>query len=51
MTGKMKEASLHQAKILAKQFPEVGLHGRNQDFVDRCIKLLQRANYRAKSDE
>jgi len=38
-------------KILAKQFPGAGLHGRDKDFVDRCIKLLQRANYRGKSDE
>ncbi len=38
-------------KILAKQFPSVGLHGRDKDFVDRCIKLFERANYRGKSDE
>jgi type I restriction enzyme R subunit len=38
-------------KILAKQFPGAGLHGRDKDFVDRCIKLFQRANYRAKSNE
>jgi type I restriction enzyme R subunit len=38
-------------KLLAKQFPSAGLHGRDKDFVTRCIKLLRRANYRAKSDE
>jgi len=38
-------------KILAKQYPGAGLHGRDKDFVDRCIKLLQRANYRGKSNE
>ncbi|MEW6669413.1 MAG: HsdR family type I site-specific deoxyribonuclease [Thermodesulfobacteriota bacterium] len=37
-------------KILAKQFPEASLHGRDKDFVDRCIKLLLRANYKGKSD-
>jgi type I restriction enzyme R subunit len=37
-------------KILAKQFPGAELHGRDKDFVDRCIKLLQRANYKGKSD-
>jgi type I restriction enzyme, R subunit len=38
-------------KILAKEFPEAKLHGRDKDFVDRCIKLLHRINYRGKSDE
>jgi type I restriction enzyme R subunit len=38
-------------KILAKEFPAAGLHGRDKDFVARCIKLLRKANYRAKSDE
>jgi type I restriction enzyme R subunit len=38
-------------KLLAKQFPAAGLHGRDKDFVDRCIKLIHRANYRGKSDE
>lgn len=37
-------------KLLAKQFPTAGLHARDKDFVTRCIKLLRRANYRAKSD-
>jgi NAD-specific glutamate dehydrogenase len=37
-------------KLLAKQYPGAGLHGRDKDFVDRCIKLLQRANYRGKSN-
>ena len=37
--------------ILAKQFPGAGLHGREKDFVDRCIKLFERANYRGKSNE
>ncbi|MGH9697840.1 MAG: type I restriction endonuclease subunit R [Candidatus Acidiferrales bacterium] len=37
-------------KILAKDFSSAGLHGRNKDFVERSIKLLHRANYRAKSD-
>jgi type I restriction enzyme R subunit len=38
-------------KILAKQFAAAGLHQRDKDFVARCIKLLRKANYRAKSDE
>jgi type I restriction enzyme R subunit len=38
-------------KLLAKQFPTAGLHVRDKDFVTRCIKLLRRANYQAKSDE
>jgi type I restriction enzyme R subunit len=38
-------------KVLAKQFSAAGLHARDKDFVSRCIKLLRRANYRAKSDE
>jgi type I restriction enzyme R subunit len=37
-------------KILAKEFPAAGLHGRDKDFVSRVIKLMRRANYRAKSD-
>jgi len=37
-------------KLLAKQFPEARLHGRDQDFVDRGIKLLRKANYRVKSN-
>jgi type I restriction enzyme, R subunit len=37
-------------KLLAKRFPAAGLHARDKDFVSRCIKLLRRANYRAKSD-
>jgi hypothetical protein len=36
-------------KLLAKQFPTAELHARDKDFVARCIKLLRRANYRAKS--
>lgn len=38
-------------KLLAKQYPGAGLHGRDKDFVDRCIKLLNRADYRGKSNE
>lgn len=38
-------------KLLAKQYPGAGLHGRDKDFVDRCIRLLHRANYRGKTDE
>jgi type I restriction enzyme R subunit len=38
-------------KLLAKQFPLAGLHARDKDFVPRCIQLLRRANYRARSDE
>ena len=38
-------------KVFAKQFPAAGLHARDEDFVSRCIRLLRRANYRAKSDE
>jgi type I restriction enzyme R subunit len=37
-------------KILAKQFPAAGLHGRDKDFVTRCLTLLHRANYRARAD-
>ncbi|MBI5446416.1 MAG: HsdR family type I site-specific deoxyribonuclease [Deltaproteobacteria bacterium] len=36
--------------LLAKEFPAAGLHRRDQDFVDRCIKTLRRANYRARAD-
>jgi type I restriction enzyme, R subunit len=38
-------------KILAKEFAPAGLHGREKDFVSRCIKLLRKANYKAKADE
>jgi predicted metal-dependent hydrolase len=38
-------------KVLAKEFPAAGLHARDKDFVSRCIKLLRKANYRAKIDE
>src|SRR5262249_32833571 len=38
-------------KILAKQFASAGLHLRDKDFVTRCIRLLRKANYKAKSDE
>jgi len=38
-------------KVLAKEYPVAGLHGRDKDFVARCIKLLRKANYRAKADE
>jgi hypothetical protein len=37
--------------ILAKQFAAAGLHGTDKDFVDRCIKLLHRKNYRAQSND
>jgi len=37
-------------KILAKQFAADGLHRTDKDFVDRCIKLLRRKNYRAQSE-
>jgi predicted metal-dependent hydrolase len=37
-------------KILAKEFPLLALHGRDKDFVSRCIKLLRKANYKAKID-
>jgi len=36
--------------LLAKQFPAASLHGRDKDFVTRCIKLLRRANYKAKDE-
>jgi type I restriction enzyme R subunit len=38
-------------KLLAKEFPSAALHTRDKDFVTRCIKLLRRANYRARADE
>lgn len=38
-------------KVLAKQFPKAALHGRDKDFVARCIKLLRKSNYRARTDE
>lgn len=38
-------------KVLAKEFPAVGLHARDKDFVARCIKLLRKTNYKAKADE
>lgn len=37
--------------LLAKEYPTVGLHLRDKDFVSRCIKLLRKANYKAKTDE
>ena len=37
-------------KVLAKEFPSAGLHGRDKDFVTRCITLLRKASYRAKAD-
>jgi hypothetical protein len=37
--------------LLAKNFPALGLHARDQDFVSRCIKLLRRAGYRATGDD
>jgi type I restriction enzyme R subunit len=38
-------------KLLAKRFAAAGLHARDKDFVDRCIKLLRASGYRAKTDE
>jgi type I restriction enzyme R subunit len=38
-------------KLLVRQFPSAGLHGRDRDFVDRSIKLLRKSSYRVKSDE
>jgi type I restriction enzyme, R subunit len=37
-------------KVLAKEFPTAGLHGRDKDFVSRCITLMRKAGYRAKAD-
>lgn len=37
-------------KILAKQFAGVGLHSPDTGFVDRCIKIIRRKNYRAQSE-
>jgi type I restriction enzyme R subunit len=37
-------------KVLAKEFPSAGLLGRDKDFVTRCITLLRKASYRAKTD-
>jgi len=37
-------------KVLAKEFSSAGLHARDKDFVSRCIKLLRKSNYRAKTD-
>jgi type I restriction enzyme R subunit len=37
--------------LLAKEFPGAGLHGRDKDFVARCIKLLRKAGYKAKTYE
>jgi type I restriction enzyme, R subunit len=37
-------------KVLAKEFPLAGLHGRDKDFVTRCITLLRKVGYRAKTD-
>lgn len=38
-------------KVLAKEFPTAGLHAKDKDYVSRVIKLLRRANYRAKADD
>jgi hypothetical protein len=37
--------------VLAKEFPKAGLHGRDKDFVARCIKLIRKSNYRSKTNE
>lgn len=37
--------------LLAKVYPDAGLHARDKDFVTRCIKLLRKASYKAKTDE
>ena len=37
--------------LLAKGFASAGLHAKDRDFVVRCIKLLRKAGYRAKTDE
>lgn len=36
--------------VLAKEYNAAGLHARDKDFVARCIKLLRKANYKAKTD-
>lgn len=36
--------------LLAKEFPAAGLHTREKDFVSRTIKLLRKANYKAKDE-
>jgi type I restriction enzyme R subunit len=38
-------------KLMAKEFPGAGLHARDKDFVTRCIKLLRKANYKARTIE
>ncbi len=38
-------------KLLAKEFITANLHARDKDFVTRCIKLLRKANYRARAAE
>ena len=35
--------------LLATEFKSAGLHRREQDFVSRCIKVLRKAGYKAKS--
>jgi hypothetical protein len=37
--------------VLAKGFPSAGLHAQDKDFVDRCIKLMRRKNYRAQLND
>jgi type I restriction enzyme R subunit len=37
--------------LLAKEHASAALHGRDKNFVDRCIKLLRKAAYKAKSDD
>jgi type I restriction enzyme R subunit len=37
--------------VLAKQFPAASLHTSDKDFVERCIKLLRRKNYRAQTND
>jgi type I restriction enzyme R subunit len=37
-------------KVLAKEFPAAGLHGRDKDFVSRCITIMRKVGYRAKAN-
>lgn len=37
--------------MLARQYKDMGLHGQNTDFIDRCIKLLKKVRFVGQEEE
>ena len=37
--------------MLARQYKDMGLHGQNSDFIDRCIKLLKKVRFVGQEEE